>query len=126
MTNAEARNIEEELMIRIPPVWRSLITDSAWCERFTMTGLLTDYEDMLRENRLYRDSKFVRDYWRREWLAIHADGCGNVYFLNTLRPIAVHELDHEKTFPDYDPLAWEIFQSIPAFLAHIEEYEFER
>jgi cell wall assembly regulator SMI1 len=125
MTHAEASNIEEEFMIRIPPVWRSLITDTFWCERFTMTGLLTDYDYMRRENRLYRDSEFVRDYWRPEWMAIHADGCGNVYFMDTLRPIAIYELDHEKSFPGYNPLSREIFQSIQAFLDHIEEYELE-
>jgi cell wall assembly regulator SMI1 len=125
MTDAEASNIEEEFMIRIPPFWRSSITESAWCEYFRMTGLLTDYDDMRRENRLYRDSEFVRDYWRPEWLAIHADGCGNVYFLDTLRPVAIYELDHEKTFPGYNPLAREIFPSVQAFLAHVEEYELE-
>jgi cell wall assembly regulator SMI1 len=125
MTDTEASNIEEAFSLRIPPVWRSLITDSAWCERFSMTGLLTDYDDMRRENQLYRDSEYVRDYWRPEWLAIHADGCGNVYFLDTLHPNAVYELDHEKTFPGYDPLEREVFPSVEAFIAHVEEYEFE-
>jgi hypothetical protein len=81
MTDAETVRIEQEFSIRIPPAWRSSITDSAWCERFAASGVLTNYDDMRRENRLYRESEFVRDYWRSEWLAIHADGCGNVYFL---------------------------------------------
>lgn len=125
MTDNEASRIEEEFSIRIPPAWRSWITDSSWCERFEMTGLLTDYEDMQRENRLYRDSEFVRDYWRPAWLAIHADGCGNVYFLDTLRPLAIYELDHEKTFPGCNPLERELFPSVQAFLAHVEQYELD-
>jgi cell wall assembly regulator SMI1 len=125
MTDIEASKIEGAFSVRIPPVWRSLITDSAWCERFTMTGLLTNYDDLRRENQLYRDSEFVRDYWRPEWLAIHADGCGNVCFLDTLRPIAIYEFDHEETFPGYNPLERELFPSAQAFLAHVEEYELE-
>lgn len=123
MTDNEASKIENEFSIRIPPAWRSWIRDSVWCERFEMTGLLTDYDDMRRENRLYRDSEFVRDYWRPEWLAIHADGCGNVYFLDTLCPLAIYELDHEETFLGYNPLERELFPSVQAFLAHVEEYE---
>jgi hypothetical protein len=125
VTDTEANNIEEEFSIRIPLVWRNLITNSDWCERFAITDLLTDYEDMRRENRLYRDSEFVRDYWRPNWLALHADGCGNVYFFDTLHPVAVYELDHEKTFPGYNPLERELFPSVEAFLAHVEEYELE-
>jgi cell wall assembly regulator SMI1 len=123
MTDAEAGRIEEEFSIRIPSAWRSYITDCGWCERFAASGLLTDYDDMRRENRLYRDSQFVRNYWRPEWLAIHSDGCGNVYFLDTLNPVGIFELDHEKTFPGYNPLEREIFPSIHAFLAHVEEHE---
>ena len=70
---------------------------------------VTDYDDIRRENRLYRDSESVRHYWRSEWLAIDSDGCGNVYFLDTLRPVAIFELDHEKTFPGYDPLEHAVF-----------------
>jgi hypothetical protein len=123
MTDAEVARIEKEFSIRITSAWRGYITDSVWCERFAATGVLTAYDDMRRENRLYRDSEFVRNYWRPEWLAIHADDCGNVYFVNTLNPVAIFELDHEKTFPGYNPLAQEIFPSIHTFLAHVEEYE---
>ena len=123
MTDSEATRIEQEFSIRIPPAWRNFITDAAWCARFAASGLLTDYDDIRRENRLYRDSEFVRPYWRSEWLAIHSDGCGNVYLLDTLRPVAIFELDHEKTVPGYDPLGHAVFPSIEAFLSHVEKHE---
>ncbi len=123
MTDAQAAQIEHEFSLKIPSSWRHFITERSSCERFAASGLLIDYEDLRSENRLYRDSEYVRDYWRPSWLAIHADGCGNAYFLDTLHPTAVFELDHEKTFPGYNPCECEVFPSIDAFISHIIEYE---
>lgn len=123
MTNAEAEQIEREFSLRIPPAWREWLTDPAWCERFADSGVLTEYERLREENRFYRDEAPVRDYWRPEWLAIHADGGGNVYFLDTLEPGAVFDFDHEKTFPGYNPLARSTFPDVAAFIADVEENE---
>lgn len=126
MTADEASHVEKSLGLAIPAEVKGLFTDEEFCEDYAPTGLLTDDEAMLRENRRYRETNVVKDFWKPEWLAIHADGCGNVYFLNTVADSSpVYELDHEKTFSGYDPLAEPVFPDLGAFLKHLQDFELE-
>ncbi len=126
MTPDEADQVESALSLRIPEHWRSMITDEAFCQEYEPSTLLLQYEDMMRENRLYRDSPYTSPYWQATWLAIHADGCGNVYFLDTSNPVGpVYDFDHEKTHPGYQPLEDPVFNSIEALLEDVKQYGME-
>ena len=123
MTTDEVHQIESDLNLRIPEEWRRMITDKAFCEEFESSTLLLQYEDIMRENQLYRDSPYTSPYWNAAWLAIHADGCGNVYFLDTSNPASpIYDFDHEKTQPGYQPLQNPVFNNLYALLEDIREY----
>lgn len=126
MTPDEAHQVETALSLRIPEEWRRLITDETFCEEYEASTLLLQYEDMMRENRLYRDSPYTSPYWLPDWLAIHADGCGNVYFLDTSNPTSpVYDFDHERTHPGYQPLDNPVFDSVTELLDDVREYGME-
>ena len=124
MTELDIARFESDFATTIPKQWRGVLTDDSACEKMRDTGLLTRLEDIVRENRLYRENPHTRDYWQASWIAIYADGSGNVYFLDPEdRQSQVFELDHEKTFPGYDPRKRPIFSTIAEFLQHIATHE---
>ena len=85
-------------------------------------GLLYREERLIEENEGCREAPVFSDYWDASWFAIHADGCGNVYFITT-DPYdeRIYDYDHEQTFPGYEPLKRPAFETMEAFLDYLME-----
>ena len=125
MTANDISDIESALGLKLPEAYVAVVCSEEMRSRYesseSRNGLLFDRNLIEGENHMCRETPVACDYWDSTWLAIHADGGGNAYFITT-DPYdeRIYDFDHEQTFPGYDPTESPAFHSIKEFLAHLD------
>lgn len=99
-TPKDIQYLEQELDIQLPETYKTFLLEQSSKPVFReVAGEFGDTIEWLIESNFYcRTHSFFGQLWPQNFIVIHSDGSGNLYFLDVARPVSpVFLADHELT-----------------------------